>query len=152
MKKIIALILSIIIAMSLCACAKTENPKTTDNSTPSTAPSEPSTPSVPTDEGNFFVVSQIKNRIIDDEDFFVTIDLTYDEDYNVTGFKVFEDDVLSAAYTFDKSIEKPLTALYYDEDGNLQKETNHAGGLLGGMSDGSPILFRAAFKPTPSIG
>ena len=31
------------------------------------------------------------------------------------------------------------------------KQTNHSGGTLGGMSDGSPIVFRAAFKPTPSI-
>lgn len=41
---------------------------------------------------------------------------------------------------------------YYDEEGHLKKETNHAGGILGGMSDGSPIVFCAAFKPTPSIG
>lgn len=31
------------------------------------------------------------------------------------------------------------------------KETNHAGGVLGGISDGSDLVFRAAFKPTPSI-
>ncbi len=31
------------------------------------------------------------------------------------------------------------------------KLTNHAGGILGGMSDGSSIRIRAAFKPTPSI-
>ena len=39
----------------------------------------------------------------------------------------------------------------YDENGALTKLTNHAGGTLGGMSDGSRILFRAAVKPTPSI-
>ena len=43
-------------------------------------------------------------------------------------------------------------SFYYDEEGRLCKETNHAGGILGGMSDGSPIVLRAAFKPTPSIG
>lgn len=37
------------------------------------------------------------------------------------------------------------------EDGTIGKETNHAGGILGGMSDGSTVVFRAAFKPTPSI-
>ena len=31
------------------------------------------------------------------------------------------------------------------------KATNHSGGILGGMSDGSPIFLRASFKPTPSI-
>lgn len=37
------------------------------------------------------------------------------------------------------------------KDGNVSKKTNHAGGILGGMSDGSDIIFRAAIKPTPSI-
>ncbi|MGM9937263.1 MAG: chorismate synthase [Candidatus Ornithomonoglobus sp.] len=36
-------------------------------------------------------------------------------------------------------------------DGRVEKITNHSGGILGGMSDGSPIIIRAAFKPTPSI-
>jgi chorismate synthase len=31
------------------------------------------------------------------------------------------------------------------------KLTNHSGGILGGISDGSPIILRAAIKPTPSI-
>ena len=33
----------------------------------------------------------------------------------------------------------------------IGKATNHAGGILGGISDGSDIVLRAAFKPTPSI-
>ncbi len=37
------------------------------------------------------------------------------------------------------------------EDGTITKATNHAGGILGGMSDGSDIILRAAVKPTPSI-
>lgn len=36
-------------------------------------------------------------------------------------------------------------------DGTTVKTTNHAGGILGGMSDGSDIILRAAIKPTPSI-
>ena len=35
--------------------------------------------------------------------------------------------------------------------GKITKKTNNAGGILGGMSDGDPIVFRAAIKPTPSI-
>ena len=37
------------------------------------------------------------------------------------------------------------------KDGKVVKKTNHAGGILGGISDGSDILVRASFKPTPSI-
>lgn len=36
-------------------------------------------------------------------------------------------------------------------EGQVRKLSNHAGGILGGISDGSPILLKAAFKPTPSI-
>lgn len=42
-------------------------------------------------------------------------------------------------------------AFYYNEDQSVCKKTNHAGGILGGISDGSPLIFRAAIKPTPSI-
>ncbi len=37
------------------------------------------------------------------------------------------------------------------ENGEVKKATNHAGGILGGMSDGDTILVRAHVKPTPSI-
>ncbi len=40
---------------------------------------------------------------------------------------------------------------FYFDDGKVKTRTNHCGGILGGMSSGMPILFRAAFKPTPSI-
>ena len=42
-------------------------------------------------------------------------------------------------------------AFYYNNEGMIEKKTNHAGGILGGISDGSEIIFRAAVKPTPSI-
>lgn len=40
--------------------------------------------------------------------------------------------------------------LYMDGD-TIQKKTNHAGGILGGMSDGDQLVLRAYVKPTPSI-
>ena len=41
-------------------------------------------------------------------------------------------------------------AFYYDGE-QVKTKTNRAGGILGGISTGMPIVFRAAFKPTPSI-
>ena len=38
------------------------------------------------------------------------------------------------------------------EDGKIVTTTNHCGGILGGITNGMPIVVRAAFKPTPSIG
>ena len=36
-------------------------------------------------------------------------------------------------------------------DGGIKTETNNCGGILGGISTGGDIVFRVAFKPTPSI-
>ena len=36
-------------------------------------------------------------------------------------------------------------------EGKVETVTNHSGGILGGISNGQPVIFRAAFKPTPSI-
>lgn len=40
---------------------------------------------------------------------------------------------------------------FYMENGQIAKKTNHAGGILGGISDGSRIVLRAHIKPTPSV-
>ncbi len=37
------------------------------------------------------------------------------------------------------------------KDGKVVTETNHAGGILGGITNGMPLVFRLAVKPTPSI-
>jgi chorismate synthase len=40
---------------------------------------------------------------------------------------------------------------FYMEDGRVRTQTNHSGGIQGGISNGEPILFRVAFKPTATI-
>lgn len=40
----------------------------------------------------------------------------------------------------------------YEADGTVRTKTNNHGGSLGGISSGMPLVLRAAFKPTPSIG
>lgn len=41
---------------------------------------------------------------------------------------------------------------YAVKDGKFVTKTNHAGGILGGITTGMPVIFQAAIKPTPSIG
>ena len=38
------------------------------------------------------------------------------------------------------------------EEGRITTTSNHSGGIQGGISNGQPIRFRVAFKPTPTIG
>ena len=40
---------------------------------------------------------------------------------------------------------------FISEKDQTKLATNHAGGTLGGISNGEPIVFRVAFKPTSSI-
>ena len=41
---------------------------------------------------------------------------------------------------------------YRMDEGRIVTESNHMGGIVGGMCDGAPVVFRTVFKPTPSIG
>lgn len=40
---------------------------------------------------------------------------------------------------------------YTMENGQIKAVTNHAGGILGGITNGMPVIFQTSIKPTPSI-
>ncbi|MBQ8662974.1 MAG: chorismate synthase [Eubacterium sp.] len=64
----------------------------------------------------------------------------------VKGFEIGDGFAAAASTGLDNN-----DAFCTDADGKITKATNHAGGILGGISDGTQIVFRAAIKPTPSI-
>lgn len=41
---------------------------------------------------------------------------------------------------------------FINMDGQITTQTNHSGGIQGGITNGSDVVFRVAFKPIPSIG
>lgn len=41
---------------------------------------------------------------------------------------------------------------YADDHGYVKTKTNNHGGLLGGITSGMPLIFRASFKPNPTLG
>ncbi|MEG0107672.1 MAG: chorismate synthase, partial [Lachnospiraceae bacterium] len=67
---------------------------------------------------------------------------------SIGGVKGFEigDGFLAASSLGSKQNDE-----FYYTDHEFHKRTNHSGGVLGGISDGAQLVFRAAMKPTPSI-
>ncbi|SFR80326.1 chorismate synthase [Anaeromicropila populeti] len=69
--------------------------------------------------------------------------------FSIGGVKGFE---LGSGFEASKMFgSENNDSFYADDSGKIHKKTNHAGGVLGGISDGDDIIFRVAFKPTPSI-
>lgn len=52
---------------------------------------------------------------------------------------------------FANSFASEVNDCYEIKNGEIRTITNNNGGILGGITNGEPIILRAAFKPTPSI-
>ena len=68
--------------------------------------------------------------------------------FSIGAVKGFE---LGAGFAVAESKGSENNDAFFPVNGEIRKATNHAGGILGGLSDGSDIIFRTAIKPTPSI-
>lgn len=57
-----------------------------------------------------------------------------------------------AGFNFSKMLGSVANdSFYYDKDNKVKTKTNNNGGINGGISNGMPIIFDLAIKPTPSI-
>ena len=54
-------------------------------------------------------------------------------------------------FALAKSFGSAVNDAFQIEDGQVTTQTNFSGGILGGITNGMPVTFRAAIKPTPSI-
>ena len=69
--------------------------------------------------------------------------------YGIPGIKSLEFGAgKQVAYNTGSKMNDPFII----EDGRIVTSSNHCGGILGGITNGMPIIFRVAVKPTPSIG
>ncbi|MDF2614784.1 MAG: aroC [Clostridia bacterium] len=66
----------------------------------------------------------------------------------IGGVKAFE---VGAGIKASAMLGSQYNDSFYKDNGIVNKRTNHSGGILGGISDGTDILVKAHFKPTPSI-
>ena len=56
-----------------------------------------------------------------------------------------------AGFAFSKMRGSDANDAYTLDSDHIVTKTNHNGGILGGITNGMPIVFQAAVKPTPSI-
>ncbi|KOA18875.1 chorismate synthase [Clostridium homopropionicum DSM 5847] len=56
-----------------------------------------------------------------------------------------------AGFSISKMKGSEANDQFYIEEDRIKTFTNNNGGILGGITSGMPVIFRAAFKPTPSI-
>ena len=111
MKKLIAIALCLIMICSLCACNKKDD-------------------AAQIQDGETVTAYKLTEVVGTEKDFDGSTHtwkavLEYDKDHYVIGGKTYIDDKLTYEFTYDKSPDKPLLELEYDEDGNVTDRTEY---------------------------
>lgn len=68
--------------------------------------------------------------------------------FSIPGVKGLE---FGAGFEISKMYGSKANDEYYMDSDRVRTYNNNNGGILGGLTDGMPLIFRTAFKPTPSI-
>lgn len=76
---------------------------------------------------------------------------TIDDSCSLAGRSTIDDSFSSIDSPVKVSSATEYASIGSSHHSRIVKETNHAGGILGGISDGDEIILRAHIKPTPSI-
>ncbi len=71
--------------------------------------------------------------------------------YGIFGIPAVKGVEFGAGFAASKMMGSEFNDSYTAKNGEIKTETNNSGGVLGGISNGMPVIFRVAFKPTPSI-
>ena len=69
--------------------------------------------------------------------------------YAIPGIKGVE---FGAGFSIADMTGKEANDVFFSENGMVKARTNNAGGINGGITNGMPIVFRCAVRPTPTLG
>ena len=69
--------------------------------------------------------------------------------FSIPGIKGVE---FGAGFAIADMTGKEANDCFFTEDGRIYTKTNNSGGINGGITNGMPIIFRCAVRPTPTLG